>query len=404
MKQLACELCGGSDLVKTDGVFVCQSCGTKYSVEEAKKMMVEISGTIIINESEKIEKLYELARISIKNRNYESAEKHFDSILQNEPTSWEALFYNVYSSAMRTNIANITSAAYSVINTLDSVLSSVNDLPNMYEKTNVINELYDKLKELTMILSVSAQNFYNDIEYTVKSNYRKETVERIKAAGMILFIFGDKLVSHFPKRITMNKIAINSWEFGLEVLSSGEQISDSADSSLFSLRFEYLNKKTEIELENIDIESKSSKDFWSKYPTENEVVVKQIKNLEYELLPSAQEIRNNYEIDLISVRLKLLMELWTKFRDEDEKLSDFEKNTIFDVEWESSRIEQHESFSRIRDARLKELKEIELEIENNQNLIRINQKLFGEQAKIRKSAQERIIELKTKIKDYSDLL
>lgn len=41
MKQLTCEMCGGNDLVKQDGVFVCQHCGTKYSVEEAKKLMIE---------------------------------------------------------------------------------------------------------------------------------------------------------------------------------------------------------------------------------------------------------------------------------------------------------------------------------------------------------------------------
>ena len=39
MKQLTCEMCGSTDLLKQDGVFVCQSCGCKYSVEEAKKMM-----------------------------------------------------------------------------------------------------------------------------------------------------------------------------------------------------------------------------------------------------------------------------------------------------------------------------------------------------------------------------
>ena len=52
MKQLICEMCGSTDLVKQDGVFVCQSCGTKYTVEEAKKMMVE--GTVRIDASEKL--------------------------------------------------------------------------------------------------------------------------------------------------------------------------------------------------------------------------------------------------------------------------------------------------------------------------------------------------------------
>lgn len=36
---LTCELCGETDFLKKDGVFVCQSCGTKYSLEEAKKLM-----------------------------------------------------------------------------------------------------------------------------------------------------------------------------------------------------------------------------------------------------------------------------------------------------------------------------------------------------------------------------
>ena len=39
MKQLTCEMCGSTDLIKQDGFFVCQTCGCKYSVEEAKKMI-----------------------------------------------------------------------------------------------------------------------------------------------------------------------------------------------------------------------------------------------------------------------------------------------------------------------------------------------------------------------------
>lgn len=41
MKQLHCEMCGSTDLVKQDGMYVCQVCGTKYTVEEAKKLMTE---------------------------------------------------------------------------------------------------------------------------------------------------------------------------------------------------------------------------------------------------------------------------------------------------------------------------------------------------------------------------
>ena len=68
MKQLTCEMCGGTDLIKQDGVFVCQNCGLKYSVEEAKKMMSGDSAETPKSEPEKqavsgeLENLYELAR------------------------------------------------------------------------------------------------------------------------------------------------------------------------------------------------------------------------------------------------------------------------------------------------------------------------------------------------------
>lgn len=67
MKQLTCEMCGSTDLVKQDGVFVCQSCGTKYSIEEAKKMMVEgtvdVSGsTVKVDTSDELKNLYQIAQ------------------------------------------------------------------------------------------------------------------------------------------------------------------------------------------------------------------------------------------------------------------------------------------------------------------------------------------------------
>ena len=33
MKQLTCEMCGSTDLMKQDGVFVCQSCGCQRPYE-----------------------------------------------------------------------------------------------------------------------------------------------------------------------------------------------------------------------------------------------------------------------------------------------------------------------------------------------------------------------------------
>lgn len=44
MAKPVCELCGGSDFVKDEGVFVCQGCGTKYTAEEARRLMADGPG------------------------------------------------------------------------------------------------------------------------------------------------------------------------------------------------------------------------------------------------------------------------------------------------------------------------------------------------------------------------
>ena len=46
MGRIVCELCGSTDLIKQDGIFVCQSCGCKYSLEEVRKLIGEGNLTV----------------------------------------------------------------------------------------------------------------------------------------------------------------------------------------------------------------------------------------------------------------------------------------------------------------------------------------------------------------------
>ena len=43
MKKIVCDLCGESDFLKVEGFFVCQVCGAKYTIDEARDMMKEVS-------------------------------------------------------------------------------------------------------------------------------------------------------------------------------------------------------------------------------------------------------------------------------------------------------------------------------------------------------------------------
>lgn len=100
MKQLTCEMCGSTDLMKDGGVFVCQTCGCKYSVEEAKKMMiegsVEVQGTVKIDESDKTAKLLLLARRARAEDNLFDAKRYYDLVLMEKPDDWEANYYASY--------------------------------------------------------------------------------------------------------------------------------------------------------------------------------------------------------------------------------------------------------------------------------------------------------------------
>ena len=84
MKQLTCEMCGGTDLIKQDGAFVCQNCGMKYSVEEAKKMMIEgtvdVQGTVKVDNSAFVQKYLSNARRALDKEDWEEVEKYYNMV------------------------------------------------------------------------------------------------------------------------------------------------------------------------------------------------------------------------------------------------------------------------------------------------------------------------------------
>ncbi|MDD6879965.1 MAG: hypothetical protein PUE18_00110 [Firmicutes bacterium] len=127
MKQLSCEMCGSTDLIKDGGVFVCQTCGCKYSVEEAKKMMIEgtvdVSGSKVkVDNAERLKNLHQLADRAKEENDTENAAKYFEQILLEDPNDWEANFYTVFYAAHNIKLAEIGAADNKVSNCFGSVL------------------------------------------------------------------------------------------------------------------------------------------------------------------------------------------------------------------------------------------------------------------------------------------
>lgn len=94
MKQLTCEMCRSTDIMKDGGVFVCQTCGCKYSLEEARKMMVEgtveVQGVVQVANTAQISNLMNMAKNAFDSKNYAKAEEFCDQIIAMDDKHYDA--------------------------------------------------------------------------------------------------------------------------------------------------------------------------------------------------------------------------------------------------------------------------------------------------------------------------
>ena len=182
MKQLKCEMCGSTDLVKQDGLFVCQVCGTKYSVEEAKKMMVEgtveVQGTVKVDNSSYVQKYLENARRAKAKEDWEETEKYYNMVEQNDPNNIEAIFYSAYGKAKTSLVSDDIykrQAAFKVLINCIDIISERYQVENGNENEVFIRSISNDL--LTLLGSSFVYTERKDGYGNVVSSNRSETYE-----------------------------------------------------------------------------------------------------------------------------------------------------------------------------------------------------------------------------------
>lgn len=223
MKALTCEMCGSTNLIKQDGVFVCQSCGTKYSIEEARKMMVEgtvdVTGTVKVDTSDELKNLYEIARRAKETDNNEKAEKYYDMILIKDPNSWEANFYTTYYSAMSCKIADISLAAEKVANCFKSTLDLIKSSLSREEGAKAIDEIATKSINISNMLSNAAINQYCTIDGEIKDQFTTEYMNHVFSAANIMLTLGNEL--EIIDKETYKDLIQKVWKSGIFILTEG---------------------------------------------------------------------------------------------------------------------------------------------------------------------------------------
>lgn len=203
MNRLTCEMCGSTDLVKQDGVFVCQACGTKYSVEEAKKMMIEgnvdVSGsTIKVDPSAEIDNLYQLARRAKETDNNKNAQKYYEMLLVKEPTSWEANFYSIFYKAMSCTIGEISAEAENVGNCIKETFRLIHDnVSDGGMRTEAVTEVKDQSYKISKLFFDVTQSKLNDMDPILKKQWANQYLINSIAASNIQVKVCDSLCEIF---------------------------------------------------------------------------------------------------------------------------------------------------------------------------------------------------------------
>lgn len=199
MKQLTCEMCGGTDLVKDGGVFVCQTCGCKYSIEEAKRMMIEgtvdVQGTVKVDNSAFVQKYLANARRAKEKEDWEETEKYYNMVEQNDPDNIEAIFYSAYGKAKATLVDGDIykrQAAFKVLKNCISIIDDKYKVERREENEIAINSMADDLAKMicSNFVFTEWKNGYGIVTKTNKGDtYRlfgtlldafKETIDNIE--------------------------------------------------------------------------------------------------------------------------------------------------------------------------------------------------------------------------------
>lgn len=220
MKTLVCEMCNSTDLLKQDGMFICQSCGCKYSPEEAKKMMIEgnvdVSGSVVkMDTSDELKNLYKLARRAKADNNSENAQKYYEQIIVKDPSSWEANFYTTYYQSMNCKIGEIGVAAIRISNCEDTVFSLIKEnVEDSDEQRKAVNEVAERLIIISNMLFNAYKNHYDGISLQIKHNYVQTYANNCSAARDIVYSGGDLIIKIFGD--VYGDIAASCWILGVK--------------------------------------------------------------------------------------------------------------------------------------------------------------------------------------------
>ncbi len=155
MKKIVCDLCECTEFTKEGGFFICQGCGTKYSLEEAKSMMKEVEGSAPVSSGApatsvpignpnqtQIDNLLLLATNAYSASNNEETEKYCNRAIEYDAMCYKAWMLKGKAIGWSSTITNprIAEAAHSFKQAVDFAPDE--------EKESLTDEAVEELKRI----------------------------------------------------------------------------------------------------------------------------------------------------------------------------------------------------------------------------------------------------------------
>lgn len=301
MKRMTCEMCGSTNLIKENGVFVCQNCGTQYSVEEAKKLMIEgtdeVTETVVVDNSSEIQALKKVAYMSLENAFqtgvWDVVAINFQKVLEKDPTDWRGNFYPHfidYKNAIASPDVNRIVKQHDIIKeSYRMAISLIKETESEENQKTCYQEVFDRFIDLCHI--------YYKMLLMEEIIYRERIDDLSWNVNLKMFIEDCEIISTCViKNFEDYEFSIRCFErLKEEVFKTDEkrnwELIEKTNHHIITLQKEYEEKKKETE-------RRQKQKYWEEHPEEKVALeirlaeiedIKKEYNTEYDGLSSKKQ-------------------------------------------------------------------------------------------------------------------
>ena len=296
MKQIVCEMCGSNKLIKKNGIFECQYCGCQYTLEEARKLIVE--GTVKVDESDKIVNWMKLADSAFNNSSWREAYSYYCKILEVYPEEWRSIYRKALSIGWQSSIGNIRAnetvggivdgykmlmasdntdefKAFGIVLIEHDLLNWINAVQSTSEKhaheytdrlESACYEYYQRSSLMASVMSISISLFTKFVVINVEElDMAQDVYDEIQEiTTTILFALGESF------RVYLGKKYSTFWQAYFDDYSNVAP-PEYAKKAHSDLRIARNNLKSNYNQWQKDRRTKFIHDRWEKYPEEKQI-------------------------------------------------------------------------------------------------------------------------------------